>query len=125
MTISAGIEFTQGEYVDITLFLTDNAGEILDITGCTFEAEIRDVNDLDTLLAAFTCTPDIATGSVLLELQSSVSKTLPATVQFTQKGTESPTPAYVLFYDCFKVISSSRKAIASGPVKIRPAMTRI
>lgn len=122
------LEFIQGETVDpvISLFESDGVTP-LDITGDTFEAQIRDLDDLAAAqpVASFTCTPDVPNSKVALEIAHGMSVDIPATVQFNSRGVESNTPLKRYIYDVFRLTSGGkRKAAARGPVKVYPTATR-
>lgn len=120
------IEFTQGESVVVTLDLLDELDQPLPITNTVFDAAIRSFGDLDTVVASFTCTPDVANSRVTLSLTPAESMVVPHTVQYTSKGTPSSTPAELLFYDCFKTEPGGyRKAILAGQVTVNAAMSRL
>ena len=119
------IEFTQGESVTISLDLTDETDQPLNIADATFDAAVRNFEDLETVLAVFACTPDVANSKVVLSLTPEQTIDIPYTIQYTAKGAVSSTPAALLFYDCFKTQGGVRQVILAGSVTVKAAMSRI
>ena len=120
------IEFTQGETVELTLTLKDALDAPIPITGDTFEGKIKDIADLSSDLASFTPTIlDGPNGVIELVISDTDSLTIPSTVVYNAKGAESTTPSRVLFYDVFRTKSSdsTKRKVASGLVKVYPAIT--
>ena len=124
--MAAPIEFTQGEDVEISLTLTDSEAAPIDITGDTFDAKIKDISDLTTDIATFTCViADGAGGVVTLTLASALSLAVPDTAQYNAKGVKSSTPSKVLFYDVYrtKLADSTKRRVANGLVTVNPTIT--
>ena len=122
----ADITFTQGEDVELSLTVQDVAELPIDITGDTFEASIKDIDDLGTLLGEFTYSiPTGSDGMVILSMLSTVSLLVPYSVQYDQRGLESDTPVRILMYDIFRtrIGDGKKRALVSGLVKVYPAIS--
>lgn len=87
----------------------DSSQGVLDLTGCTVEAELRDSSDnlLATLAASFT---DIATGSVRVSATADVTSSLPLPADYAQRGSR----LYIGRYSVFINDSAGRWCIKSG-----------
>lgn len=89
--------------------IRDSSNGILDLTGCTVEAELRDASDslLATLAASFTA---IATGSVRVSATADVSASLALPPDAAQRGSR----LYIGRYSVFINDSAGRWCIKSG-----------
>ena len=120
------IQFTQGEDVAIGLTITDGDDVPIDITGDTFDAKIKNIDDIDTELVSFAYSiTDGPAGKVTLTLTDIQTLSILPTVVFSQKGIESATPDLILFYDVFRTdhTSTLKKKLVRGLVKVYPCMS--
>ena len=120
------IQFTQGEDVALGLTILDGSNNPIDITGDTFDAKIKNIEDIDTELVSFAFNiTDGPAGKVTLTLTDVQTLTILPTVVFSNKGVESPTPDLVLFYDVFRTDHTSTlvKKLVRGLVKVYPCMS--
>jgi hypothetical protein len=124
--MSAPINFAQGETVKMTLTITDGQQVPIDISGDSFEAKIKALEDLATDLGEFSeaFTTDGSDGKVTLTLDSAASLAIPSNVAYNAKGVLSTTPSIVYFYDVYRTkADTTKRRIASGLVTIEPTIT--
>ena len=100
------ISFTQGETVTATITINDGDGLPIDITGNTFEAEIRSVDDLTVLVAEFDCeilapeAPAVFPNKVKITLDSEASFAIEPNLTYSTKGILNtvPTSVYIMMF---------------------------
>ena len=124
--MSAPISFAQGETVIMTLTVKDGLGAPINISGDTFAAEIKALDNLATSLGAFSpaLVTDGSDGKVAMTLLAAISLAIPSNVAYNAKGVVSATPSIVYMYDVYRTkADTTRRRIASGLVTVEPTVT--
>lgn len=114
----------QGDDWSIKLVIKDSNGLAIDLTGYTFQGQMREKYDASTIIASFTATlanqitnPGEVTLS-LTNVQTSAIPTLPATAKDKRPLTE-----YI--YDVEQTdVSLKKTRILEGFIKVSPEVTR-
>jgi len=111
MAIIANLFIDQGTDFEITVDCTDNAGEILDLTGYTAAAQMRKTYSSSTIAATFTTSIAAASGQVTLSLTDTQTNDLDA-------------GRYVYDLNITKTSTSVTTRVVEGQAIITPGVTR-
>ena len=111
MAIIANLYIDQGTDYEVTIDCTDDAGEVLDLTGYTAAAQIRKTYSSSTLQATFTTTISAASGQVTLGLSDTQTSAMEA-------------GRYVYDLNITKTSTSVTTRVVEGQAIITPGVTR-
>lgn len=110
----------QGENYAIQLVIKDQAGDPIDITGDTFEGQIRDKYDASSIAATFVFENGPSTGSLFVKLSSEATGDIPCA-----PGTmQNKRPVTEFVYDIERHSSGAVTRILEGSAFVSPEVTR-
>jgi hypothetical protein len=109
----------QGATFKRTITLKDEDGVALNISGWTFEGQIRKKYDSPSILAPFTCT-NIGSGQFTIELSHAITAALPVT-----PASDNARSLTSYSYDIEATKADSTKdRILEGKVNVSPEVTK-